>query len=142
MNSPFSYLTPISLKRNKLTGPWRCKILYFLLSWSFAFFTCRKHTLKLWRFLRMASPPSSPSPPPSPTPSITPSLLQSTFSHLPVMSMRKKIIDKIQQNRVTLIIGETGCGITSQTVPFFSSFYFFRTALTVSNNFTLRCWNF
>jgi len=90
----------------------------------------------------MASPPSSPSPPPSPTPSITPSLLQSTFSHLPVMSMRKKIIDKIQQNRVTLIIGETGCGITSLTVWFFSSFYFVRTAFTVSNNFTLRCWNF
>ena len=72
----------------------------------------------------MASPPSSPSPPPSPTPSITPSLLQSTFSHLPVMSMRKKIIDKIQQNRVTLIIGETGCGITSLTVWFFSFILF------------------
>ncbi|MCI31993.1 zinc finger CCCH domain-containing protein 31-like, partial [Trifolium medium] len=54
----------------------------------------------------MASPPSSPS---SPPPSPTPSLLQSSFSHLPVMSMRKKIVDKIQQNRVTLIIGETGC---------------------------------
>jgi hypothetical protein len=66
----------------------------------------------------MALPPSSPS---SPPPSPTPSLLQSSFSHLPVMSMRKKIVDKIQQNRVTLIIGETGCGITfsSSTVDFF-----------------------
>ncbi|GAU43768.1 hypothetical protein TSUD_36620, partial [Trifolium subterraneum] len=60
----------------------------------------------------MASPPSSP--PPSPTPS----LLQSNFSHLPVMSMRKKIVDKIQQNRVTLIIGETGCGKSSQIPQF------------------------
>ncbi|WJX19938.1 RNA helicase [Trifolium repens] len=64
----------------------------------------------------MASqPPSSPS---SPPPSPTPSLLQSSFSHLPVMSMRKKIVDKIQQNRVTLIIGETGCGKSSQIPQF------------------------
>lgn len=34
------------------------------------------------------------------------------------MSMRKKIIDKIQQNRVTLIIGETGCGKSSQIPQF------------------------
>ncbi|XP_058762358.1 DExH-box ATP-dependent RNA helicase DExH8-like [Vicia villosa] len=63
-----------------------------------------------------ASPPSSP--PPSPAPSISPALLESTFSHLPVMSMRKKIVDKIQQNRVTLIIGETGCGKSSQIPQF------------------------
>lgn len=58
--------------------------------------------------LRMAS--SSSSPPPSPASSISSSLFKSSFSHLPVMSLRKKIVEKIQENRVTLIIGETGCG--------------------------------
>ncbi|KAL0435890.1 UNVERIFIED_CONTAM: DExH-box ATP-dependent RNA helicase DExH8 [Sesamum radiatum] len=34
------------------------------------------------------------------------------FSDLPVVTMRHKIIEKILENRVTLIIGETGCGNT------------------------------
>lgn len=33
------------------------------------------------------------------------------FSSLPIMSLRTKIVDKILQNRVTLIVGETGCGM-------------------------------
>ena len=32
------------------------------------------------------------------------------FSALPVMAMRKRIVEKILENRVTLIVGETGCG--------------------------------
>ena len=32
------------------------------------------------------------------------------FSTLPVMALRKKIVEKIMENRVTLIVGETGCG--------------------------------
>jgi hypothetical protein len=34
----------------------------------------------------------------------------SKFSSLPVMAMREKIVEKILENRVTLIVGETGCG--------------------------------
>ncbi|KAJ6808669.1 zinc finger CCCH domain-containing protein 4 [Iris pallida] len=37
---------------------------------------------------------------------------------LPVMALREKIVEKIQENRVTLIVGETGCGKSSQ-VPLF-----------------------
>ncbi|KAJ0979801.1 hypothetical protein J5N97_015275 [Dioscorea zingiberensis] len=37
---------------------------------------------------------------------------------LPVMAMRDKILEKIQQNRVTLIVGETGCGKSSQVPQF------------------------
>ncbi|ONK62931.1 uncharacterized protein A4U43_C07F9610 [Asparagus officinalis] len=37
---------------------------------------------------------------------------------LPIMALRQKIVDKIQANRVTLIVGETGCGKSSQ-VPLF-----------------------
>ncbi|KAJ6817408.1 zinc finger CCCH domain-containing protein 4 [Iris pallida] len=37
---------------------------------------------------------------------------------LPVMALREKIVEKIQVNRVTLIVGETGCGKSSQ-VPLF-----------------------
>lgn len=34
----------------------------------------------------------------------------SDFSALPVTALRSKIVEKILENRVTLIIGETGCG--------------------------------
>lgn len=34
----------------------------------------------------------------------------SCFSELPVVAMRKKIVEKILENRVTVILGETGCG--------------------------------
>ncbi|GMH20442.1 hypothetical protein Nepgr_022283 [Nepenthes gracilis] len=40
------------------------------------------------------------------------------FAHLPIRAMREKIIDKIMENRVTLIVGETGCGKSSH-VPLF-----------------------
>lgn len=42
----------------------------------------------------------------------------SKFDSLPIMVMRDKIVEKIMENRVTLIVGETGCGKTSQ-VPLF-----------------------
>lgn len=35
---------------------------------------------------------------------------QSNFSKLPIHSLKSKIVEKILENRVTLIIGETGCG--------------------------------
>ncbi|OAY61817.1 DExH-box ATP-dependent RNA helicase DExH8 [Manihot esculenta] len=44
--------------------------------------------------------------------------LQPEFSSLPVMSLRKKIVEKIRENRVTLIVGETGCGKSSQIPQF------------------------
>ncbi|PIA44388.1 hypothetical protein AQUCO_01700172v1 [Aquilegia coerulea] len=40
------------------------------------------------------------------------------FSSLPVMALRSKIVEKILDNRVTLIIGETGCGKSSQVPQF------------------------
>ncbi|GAB4829881.1 hypothetical protein Ancab_019527 [Ancistrocladus abbreviatus] len=42
----------------------------------------------------------------------------STFARLPIRAMREKIISKITENRVTLIVGETGCGKSSQ-IPMF-----------------------
>nr|XP_043621853.1 DExH-box ATP-dependent RNA helicase DExH8 [Erigeron canadensis] len=65
--------------------------------------------------------PSTSSPPPSPSPSQSPSSSQSpseNFSHLPIMSLRNKIVEKIMENRVTLIVGETGCGKSSQIPQF------------------------
>ncbi|XP_057424207.1 DExH-box ATP-dependent RNA helicase DExH8 [Lotus japonicus] len=53
------------------------------------------------------SPSDSSSPPPEPS-----------FSHLPVMSLRSKIVEKVQENRVTLIVGEAGCGKSSQIPQF------------------------
>ncbi|KAL2945371.1 DExH-box ATP-dependent RNA helicase DExH8 [Bienertia sinuspersici] len=38
----------------------------------------------------------------------------SKFASLPIMAMKDKIVEKISENRVTLIVGETGCGLTSQ----------------------------
>ncbi|KAI4301411.1 hypothetical protein L6164_034693 [Bauhinia variegata] len=62
---------------------------------------------------------SSSSPPPSPcSSSRSAPLPSSTFASLPVMSLRDKIVEKIQQNRVTLIVGETGCGKSSQVPQF------------------------
>ncbi|XP_042414315.1 zinc finger CCCH domain-containing protein 4-like [Zingiber officinale] len=37
---------------------------------------------------------------------------------LPVMALREKIVAKVQQNRVTLIVGDTGCGKSSQVPQF------------------------
>ncbi|KAL7120266.1 hypothetical protein ACP275_02G112700 [Erythranthe tilingii] len=57
----------------------------------------------------------------SPTSSSSSSLAapsSSNFSQLPVMGMRKKIVAKILENRVTLIVGETGCGKSSQIPQF------------------------
>ncbi|KAL4338713.1 hypothetical protein AHAS_Ahas12G0237700 [Arachis hypogaea] len=45
-------------------------------------------------------------------------LSQSSFSSLPVMAMKKKIVEKIMENRVTLIVGEAGCGKSSQIPQF------------------------
>uniref|UniRef100_A0A5B7B8U8 RNA helicase n=1 Tax=Davidia involucrata TaxID=16924 RepID=A0A5B7B8U8_DAVIN len=42
----------------------------------------------------------------------------SNFPDLPVMALRNKIVEKIQENRVTLIVGETGCGKSSQVPQF------------------------
>ena len=35
------------------------------------------------------------------------------FSALPVMSLKERIVEKIRKNRITLIVGETGCGMLS-----------------------------
>ncbi|KAK4750366.1 hypothetical protein SAY87_027815 [Trapa incisa] len=40
------------------------------------------------------------------------------FSTLPIMALKKKIVEKILENRVTLIVGETGCGKSSQVPQF------------------------
>ncbi|WOL18448.1 hypothetical protein Cni_G27243 [Canna indica] len=37
---------------------------------------------------------------------------------LPVMGLREKIVTKVQENRVTLIVGDTGCGKSSQVPQF------------------------
>ncbi|KAL1542640.1 RNA helicase [Salvia divinorum] len=43
---------------------------------------------------------------------------QSSFSELPVAAMRNKIVEKVLANRVTFIVGETGCGKSSQIPQF------------------------
>ncbi|MED6155531.1 hypothetical protein PIB30_006033 [Stylosanthes scabra] len=45
-------------------------------------------------------------------------LSPSNFSSLPVMAMKKKIVEKIMENRATLIVGEAGCGKSSQIPQF------------------------
>ncbi|KAL5561461.1 hypothetical protein UlMin_031208 [Ulmus minor] len=40
------------------------------------------------------------------------------FSSLPVMAYREKIVEKVLENRVTLIFGEAGCGKSSQVPQF------------------------
>ncbi|XP_009799464.1 DExH-box ATP-dependent RNA helicase DExH8 isoform X1 [Nicotiana sylvestris] len=53
--------------------------------------------------------------------SASPSSASSTvpeFPLLPVMGMKSKIVEKIQENRVTLVVGETGCGKSSQVPQF------------------------
>ncbi|KAK7270196.1 hypothetical protein RIF29_23165 [Crotalaria pallida] len=68
----------------------------------------------------MASTTAS-SQPPSPdsvASSYSNSFSRSNFSSLPVMALRDKIVEKILQNRVTLIVGETGCGKSSQVPQF------------------------
>ncbi|XP_019188715.1 PREDICTED: DExH-box ATP-dependent RNA helicase DExH8 [Ipomoea nil] len=42
----------------------------------------------------------------------------STFPPLPITAMREKIVGKILENRVTLIVGDTGCGKSSQVPQF------------------------
>lgn len=42
----------------------------------------------------------------------------SEFGALPIAALKDKIIDKITENRVTLIIGEPGCGKSSQVPQF------------------------
>ncbi|KAL3648028.1 hypothetical protein CASFOL_008996 [Castilleja foliolosa] len=50
----------------------------------------------------------------SPSASSSCSEVNSPLAELPVAAMRDKIVEKIMGNRVTLIIGETGCGKSSQ----------------------------
>lgn len=42
---------------------------------------------------------------------------------LPIMKMKNVIVDKIQMNRVTLIVGETGCGTNVIVKPIFISHF-------------------
>ncbi|XP_039160559.1 DExH-box ATP-dependent RNA helicase DExH8-like [Eucalyptus grandis] len=62
----------------------------------------------------MASPPS----PASSSSSSCSSSHSSQFPPLPIMALRETIVEKILENRVTLIAGETGCG-KSSLVPQF-----------------------
>lgn len=63
----------------------------------------------------MASPPS---PTASCSSSYSSSFPSSKFSSLPVMALKDRIVEKILVNRVTLIVGETGCGKSSQVPQF------------------------
>ncbi|XP_058076554.1 DExH-box ATP-dependent RNA helicase DExH8 isoform X2 [Magnolia sinica] len=54
----------------------------------------------------------------SPTSSSCSSLSFHSPPNLPVMALRDKIVEKIQGNRVTLIVGDTGCGKSSQVPQF------------------------
>ncbi|KAL1226277.1 DExH-box ATP-dependent RNA helicase DExH8 [Cardamine amara subsp. amara] len=45
-------------------------------------------------------------------------LPSSNFASLPIMAMKRRIIEKILENRVTLIVGEPGCGKSSQVPQF------------------------
>ncbi|KAF8044985.1 hypothetical protein N665_5860s0001, partial [Sinapis alba] len=45
-------------------------------------------------------------------------LPSSNFASLPVAAMKKRIVEKIIENRVTLIVGEPGCGKSSQVPQF------------------------
>ncbi|XP_008235089.1 PREDICTED: DExH-box ATP-dependent RNA helicase DExH8 [Prunus mume] len=63
----------------------------------------------------MASPSSPTS---SCSSSFSSSFSNAKFSSLPVMALREKIVEKILDNRVTLIVGETGCGKSSQVPQF------------------------
>ncbi|ESQ39418.1 hypothetical protein EUTSA_v10001290mg [Eutrema salsugineum] len=47
-----------------------------------------------------------------------PSPPSSNFASLPVVAMKSRIIEKILENRVTLIVGEPGCGKSSQVPQF------------------------
>ncbi|WRX10709.1 Helicase [Theobroma cacao] len=63
----------------------------------------------------MASPSS---PTASCSSSYSSSFPSSKFSSLPVMALKERIVEKILENRVTLIVGETGCGKSSQVPQF------------------------
>ncbi|KAI6674616.1 hypothetical protein NL676_002522 [Syzygium grande] len=66
----------------------------------------------------MAARPSSPTTP-SCSSSCSSQLPSSSGSPpLPIMALREKIVEKILENRVTLIVGETGCGKSSQVPQF------------------------
>jgi HrpA-like RNA helicase len=69
----------------------------------------------------------SPSSPTSCSSSRSAPFPQSNFASLPVMALKDKIVEKILENRVTLIVGETGCG----TNPFVILIFFFAFSLLV-----------
>ncbi|XP_022899417.1 DExH-box ATP-dependent RNA helicase DExH8 [Olea europaea var. sylvestris] len=66
----------------------------------------------------MATSPTSSSYSSSSSPFVASSSAESNFSGLPVMALRDRIVEKIMENRVTLIVGETGCGKSSQVPQF------------------------
>ncbi|XP_071921506.1 DExH-box ATP-dependent RNA helicase DExH8-like [Coffea arabica] len=66
----------------------------------------------------MASSPTSSSCSSYSSPFASSSSSSSNFASLSISAMRDKIIEKIQENRVTLIVGEPGCGKSSQVPQF------------------------
>lgn len=68
-------------------------------------------------------------------------LPSSNFASLPIMAMKRRIIEKILENRVTLIVGEPGCG-TCVCVVLFLLFHFSTLFLRSETSYLHFRWDF